>query len=206
MSTGTGTGSEQAGQLVKIKDADRYREFVGELVYGVSTEVPHKPQWLEIEIWRVTDGTCRYVLHFIGRSVLVHAENSDCNTGVPTPYRTLAEDSEPCRKCRPDLDGADPDDIFEAETDRHKIEICDGRPKWPDGSLKTGEDGDPLPIADEDAAWKASAAEIIRILKESWHKKPGSAGTLSAPAQRLVDTAAKLDPAILFATEVVEKI
>lgn len=197
---------------VLIQDADRFREFDGYMMYRVSTEVPLKPQWLEIEIWKVMDGTCRYVLHFVGRSVLVHKENSDCNTGVPTPAIRLAEDSEACRKCRPDLAHAKDDDIFEAETDRHKIEVCDGRPKDTDpaspnyGQLLLGEDGLPLPITDEWQAWVSSAKELLRILRESWHRKPETAGTLSAPAQRLVDTAARMDDAILAATQVVESL
>jgi hypothetical protein len=190
----------------RVQDADRYREFTGYLMHRVSTEVPHKPQWLEIEAWKVTDGTCRYLLHFTGKSVLVHSEDSDCNTGVPTPASELSEDSEPCRKCRPNLATADPDAIFEAETDRHKIEICDGRPKWPDGTLIKGDDGEPLPIEDEGEAWIASAKEMLRILRESWHRNPGTPGTMSAPAQRLVDTLARMDPAIKAATEVVESI
>ena len=192
-------------QRVKIQDADRFKEFSGYMVKRISTEVPSKPQWLEIEIWKVMDGTCRYVLHFIGKSVLVHEENSDCNTGIPTPASQLHEDAEPCRKCRPVLQGAPSDKIFEAETDRHKIEICDGRPKN-GGVLVADVYGTPLPIRDENVAWVSSATEILRVLRESWHRKPESAGTLSAPAQRLVDTAAQVDPAIFAATQVVESL
>jgi hypothetical protein len=192
---------------VEVQDADRVRTFKGFLMHRVSTEVAHKPQWLEIEAYKVTDGTCRYVLHFTGRSVLYHASGSDCNTGVPTQASKLPMDSEPCRRCRPgNFRVALADKLYEAETDRHKIEVCDGRPKDSTGALIMGDDGDPLPVADEDAAWMSSAREMLRILRESWHRKPETAGTLSAPAQRLVDTIARLDPAILAATRVVEEL
>ena len=195
---------------VLVQDADRFRKFEGYLLHRVSTEVAHKPQWLEIEAWKVTDGTCRYVLHFTGKSVLVHKENSDCNTGVPTPASKLPDDSEACRKCRPDLrspaERKKDSTIFEAETDRHKVEICDGRPKDENGKLLTGDDGKPLPITDENMAWQQSAREMIRTLRESWHRKPEAAGTLSAPAQRLVDTVAMVDDAVRSATRVVESI
>ena len=193
-------------KLVRVQDADRIREFYGYMMHRVSTEVAHKPQWLEIELWKFTDGTCRYLLHFIGKSVLVHTPDSDCNTGVPVPFSKLDPDSESCRKCRPDLLNAGDGDMFEAETDRHKIEVCDGRPRDDQGFLMMGSNGEPLPLEDESTAWQASAREIIRILRESWHRRPESAGTLSAPAQRLVDTVARHDAAIFAATQVVEKL
>ena len=201
-------------RLVRVQDADRIREFYGYMMHRVSTEVAHKPQWLEIELWKFTDGTCRYLLHFTGRSVLVHTPDSDCNTGIPIPASGLHPDSESCRRCRPDFRNAGPDDIFEAETDRHKIEVCDGRPKDEAGAViplprAESESGEPPLACDEEvqrAAWRASAREVIRVLRESWHRKPEAAGTLSAPAQRLVDTVARYDDAILAATQVVEKL
>ena len=195
------------GHTVQVQDADRVREFAGFLMHRVSTEVAHKPQWLEIELYKFTDGTCRYLLHFTGKSVLYHASGSSCNTGVPTPASRLPDDSEPCRKCRPGNFRTAPEDkVYEAETDRHKVEICDGRPRDEQGLLLTGDDDEPLPITDEAAAYQASASEMLRVLRESWHRKPEAAGTLSAPAQRLVDTVARLDEAILAATHVVERI
>lgn len=203
--------------MIEVQDADRVRKFKGYLMHRVSTEVAHKPQWLEIEAYKVTDGTHRYVLHFTGKSVLVHDQDSDCNTGVPTPFRLLSRDAEPCRRCRPRLRSASPDDLFEAETDRHKIEVCDGRVHDADGELVTDGDGRLLVYGDDKNRTpvvamsdydveKASGREVLRVLRESWHRKPESAGTLSAPAQRLVDTIARLEPAILAATQVVEEI
>lgn len=200
----TAVPAPRDGQAVRVQDADRIREFPGIPVCRVSTEVPYKPQWLEIELYKVTDQTCRYLLHFIGRSVLVHESGSDCNTGVPTLISQLPDDSEACRKCHPDLRNPQDDAMVEAETDRHKIEVCDGRPKHADGSLILGADGEPLPVTDESAAWVASAREMIKTLRESWHRKPGTPGTLSAPAQRLIDIGAQLDPAIAAAIQVVE--
>lgn len=202
---------------IEVQDADRVRTFKGFLMHRVSTEVAHKPQWLEIEAYKVTDGTNRYVLHFTGKSVLVHEQDSDCNTGVPTPFKFLSRDAEACRRCRPRLRGAAPDTMFEAETDRHKIEVCDGRVYGAEGELVTDDDGRPYiygadknrtpVVAATDADVElASAREVLRVLRESWHRKPETAGTLSAPAQRLVDTIARLDPAILAATRVVEEL
>lgn len=196
----------RSDKKVRVQDADRILEFTGYMLHRVSTEVAHKPQWLEIEAWKITDGTCRYLLHFTGKSVAVHKSGSDCNTGVPTPFSQLPEDAEPCRKCRPSFSNAKVDDIFEAETDRHKVEICDGRPRDEQGQLILGNNNEPLPVTDQEAGWRASGQELVRTLRESWHRPPGKAGTLSAPAQRLVDTLAKMDPAIQAAVQVVEPI
>jgi hypothetical protein len=210
---------EKVPAVRQVQDAIGFKRFTGYLEHRVSTEVRHKPQWLEIELWKVTDGTGRYVLHFTGKSVLVHKNGSDCNAGVPTAFSELSIDAESCRKCRPDLQHALPTAIFEAETDRHKAEICDGTPV--DGAtvlLANGTEMDSVEEAalylesqgvtpgTEEAAWYLSARKVLWILRDNWHRKPGMTGTLSAPAQRLIDTVETMDPAIYAAVHVVEEV
>jgi hypothetical protein len=222
VSTSGITLPSQPGKVI-VQDADRRLEFRGYLLHRVSTEVRHKPQWLEIELWKVTDGSGRYVLHFVGKSVLVHEEGSDCNAGIPTPTEMLASDAEPCWKCRPDIEHAKPGTVFEAETDRHKAEVCDGRLDDTGRTIEilpvesviylknngfTLNEDISVPITElsEMALWYLSARDVLRHLRESWRRRPEMSGTLSAPAQRLIDAAGVKDPAINAAAHVVEQL
>jgi hypothetical protein len=206
--------AEKLPAVRQVQDAIGFKQFNGYLLHRVSTEVRHKPQWLEIELWKVTDGTGRYVLHFTGKSVLVHKYGSDCNTGVPTAFSELSIDAESCRKCRPDLQHALPTAIFEAETDRHKAEICDGTPVAGADEAETGAveeaaiylASQDITPGTEEAAWYLSARKVLWVLRDNWHRKPGVTGTLSAPAQRLIDTVETVDPAIYAAVHVVEEV
>lgn len=199
----------------RIQDADRQVEIRGFLEYRVSTETLRKPQWLELELWKICDGTGRYLEHIIGKSVLYHNEDSDCNTGIPMMAAHMPDDSEPCRKCNPKSFRSVPKNtVFDVETDRHKVEICDGREneRWPMDEYgiplvnlepDLDERGNVIMTAEE-KAWYISAHEVIKHLRESWRRQPG--GTLSAPAQRLLKTVAVFDPAIDAALNHVERV
>jgi hypothetical protein len=98
--------------------------FEGEIIgEPVSTEIPSQPRWLELELYRVTDGTGRYVLHTVGRSVVYHSRGSSCNRGVPKRASDLFKeipDAEPCRKCHPNRNAS----VYEMEIDKHTTYEC----------------------------------------------------------------------------------
>jgi hypothetical protein len=202
LSVVTGENAAPPG-IIHIQDAAQVYEIMGVLVDAVSTEVPYKPQWLEISLYRCHDNSGRYVLHFVGRSVLYHAPGSQCNTGVPTAVSdtTFPPDAEPCRRCKPPKisqlsSGELQNAIFELEMDRHKVEVADGR---------TGEPAANTSLT-EDQLWDASAKIVLQLLHDSWQQRPSSTATLSAPAQRLVDIAANHDPHVAAAIKRVIKL
>lgn len=109
--------------VVKLALLDRTLEFQGTLVEDATTETAEQQRWTELELYRVTDGTGRYVLHVLGRSVVYHAHGSACNTGTPTRMGDLDEDAEPCRDCGPGCPGAD--ELVDRETDRASAYVCE---------------------------------------------------------------------------------
>jgi hypothetical protein len=208
------TGENEAQpRVIHIQDAAQVYEITGVRVDHVSTEVPQKPQWLEISLYRCHDGTGRYVLHFVGRSVLYHTSGSQCNTGVPTAVsdRIFPRDAEPCRRCKPvritQLNQDElSDTVFELEMDRHKVETADGRPQIQELPASRGESGRDVPQPTENQLWDASAERVLQLLHDSWQQRPSSTATLSAPAQRLVDIAATHDPHIARAVRRIVKL
>ena len=185
--------------IIHIQDAAQVYEITGVVVDSISTEVPQKPQWLEITLYRCHDGTGRYVLQFVGRSVLYHTAGSQCNTGVPTLAGddVFPKDAEPCRRCKPPRITSSSweslkDKLFDLEMDRHKVEVADGRA---DDELLAAAAG----MTTEDQRWDASARVVLQLLHDSWQQRPSSTATLTTPAQRLVDKAASHDPHIAAA-------
>jgi len=108
-------------EIHRVQDVDRVIEFEGTLITNITTEVPESPRWLELELYRLTDGTDRYVLHVVGRSVVYHVHDGACNTGVAVDPQDLPEDSEPCFKCKPFAG----DGTVDLESDRHTVHVCD---------------------------------------------------------------------------------
>jgi len=111
-------------EIHRVQDVDRVLEFEGTMITNITTEVPDSPRWLELELYRLTDGTDRYVLHVVGRSVVFHLHDGPCNTGVETPFDQLPEDSEPCFKCKP-IRAVEEIDTVDLESDRHTVHVCD---------------------------------------------------------------------------------
>lgn len=167
--------SSTAGKLVQVPGADGVVEFHGILLSEVSTETD-RPRWLEIELYKITDGTDRYVLHLNGRSVLYHSNESDCNTGLPTLASQLPGDAEPCFKCCPPrLNRLDVDSVVDLESDRHTVHVC------------------------------ADAQEVVDQLKLPYRKinyynRAGfESRRLSSPAQLLLEKASPNDESIRMA-------
>lgn len=117
-----------ANDLIQVEGEDRTYGFRGRLLAHVTTETDASPRWTEIELYELTDGTGRYVVHIVGRSVLYHHHDSPCNAGVPTKMLDLVEDAEPCPRCQPPrYRDCDQDDlVVDAESDRHTITVCAG--------------------------------------------------------------------------------
>lgn len=109
---------------VEVEGEDHPYVFAGELLASVTTETADTPRWTEIELFRFTDGTGRYLVHIVGRSVLYHVRGSTCNAGVPTPMWELPEDAEPCPRCHPAPLRADNGLPIDAENDRHTVTVC----------------------------------------------------------------------------------
>ena len=108
--------------LMRVPDVDKVIEFEGELIAEVTTELPDAPRWTEMELYRLTDGTGRYVLHVVGRSVVYHVHDSDCNSGTATDAATLPGDAEPCLTCKPTA--YTDTETVDFEDDRHSAHVC----------------------------------------------------------------------------------
>lgn len=88
-------------KLHRLRDSYREVEFEGILLGEVSTDNGSSPRWTEMELYKIADGSNRYVLSVVGRSLVYHAHESQCNSGVPVATSEITEDCEPCFKCNP---------------------------------------------------------------------------------------------------------
>lgn len=167
--------------LVQVEGEDHPYEFEGELVASVTTETRDKPQWTEIELYRFTDDSGRYLVHIVGRSVQYHRRDSTCNAGVATALADLPEDAEPCPRCQPHvqrpqpayLEFDDDDDgvmLVNLESDRHTAVPC------------------------------SSPVEVLSSLR-----LPGRRG-YSRPARDLLDQVREADPAFNALMGAVERL
>ncbi len=150
-------------------------EFPGRLLGEVSTQIRDQPRWLEISLYKVADGTGRYVLHLCGASVVYHKHNGTCNTGVPTSAAKMPLDAEACKVCRPGpvIEALA---VWDLEQDRYTTYKC------------------------------KNAEEVIGRLRKPRNRKHDDEGTLSAPAQRLLDLVAPQDAGIAEILEAVERL
>lgn len=182
-----GSGSPPGQQsLVHIPNDDGVLEFAGRLIAASSTEQPGKPRWVELELYQVTDGTGRYVLHRIGRSVVYHRSDGPCHRGVTVPATDLDHTSQPCPLCRPAAPGiakAIPHALISIETDYHATQLCDAASQVLDR----------LRMRDPMAALEEDGDGVIR-------------GTYSEPAQRLLEGAKRNDESFRDALSTVRRL
>lgn len=94
-----GDGIAEPANLVRVQDDDHVIEFSGEKVAFATTHWAGKPRWLDIQLWRVTDGSGRYVIQRVGRSLVYHKYNGPCSRGVPFAVTELSHDAVPCSDC-----------------------------------------------------------------------------------------------------------
>ncbi len=164
--------------LVRIPADDVMLEFAGELVGSASTEKPGKPRWVEIRLYKVSDGTGRYVLHRTGKSLAYHRLDAPCNRGVPVAASRLALNAMRCPECNPPelaVTRSMPGHQVSAESDHTAAVICT------DATEAVSRLRLPNPMSA-----KASGSGLI-------------SGRYSAPAQRLLDEARQNDPDIAAA-------
>jgi hypothetical protein len=173
-----------ADHVITVHDDIGIKSFHGVLLSEVSTEnsthahsAPLKPRWLEMELYRFTDGTHRYLVHLVGKSVIYHIQGAGCDTGVPTPLSELPEDGEACPICTPP-----------------SISVMD--------ELATP----PLASLEQDYNTVYTGDGPHGLLEEMEKRRPKNfpSGRLSAPAQRLLDLAAQKDPELKDAMETEE--
>lgn len=169
---------------IRVRHVDELLEFPGELVTDSSSDDRTQPRWTDLTLYRVTDGSGRYVLQVVGRSVVYHAVNG-CERGVHVNLADLAdrylddacEDPvpEPCPECKPidieaDLSEVPTADLtVKLEVDRYSAYECRGVP------------------------------ELLKRLRLA-------NGKYSMPALLLLDRAKRVDPAIADALSQVRRL
>jgi hypothetical protein len=172
--------------LVRVPSDDGALEFSGQLIGSASTEQQCKPRWVELALYQVTDGTGRYILHRVGRSLAYHRAGGPCNRGVVIPANELMLDAQPCPACRPparSIVASMPGATVAEETDYHATVVCD----TPEKVLDRLRMRDPMAALDEDGDG------MIR-------------GSYSEPAQRLLQAAQRADPAFGEALNVIRRL
>lgn len=169
-------------KLVTVPNDDEVLEFPGELIATSSTRLDGKNRWTELELYRVTDGSGRYVLHRIGMSALYHRHgNRTCGKGVTRPATALTAESVPCHICTPPLPAvlkALPGAQADIEVAHHGARIC------------------------------ADATDVIKRLRWDDASSSGIGGgtSYSIPAQQLIDEAKYKDEGIYNAMTRVRRI
>lgn len=124
----------------QVRDTTKTIEFTGEHIAHVTTESPQSMRWSVFDLYRLDDGSDRYVLAITGRSVLYHVHDGDCNTGVPTRFDKLPDDAEPCPRCSPFDRVVDTSFVVDLEEDYYNVAVCHGRADV-ELKLKTRRDG-----------------------------------------------------------------
>jgi hypothetical protein len=175
--------ASEPGELVRVPNDDEVLEFAGELIATATTRQPGKARWLDMRLYRTTDGTGRYIIGRTGRSLMVHRHNGSCNRGVPVPVASLEDDVVPCQLCgtpSPSVLKMTPRGLANREADHHSATVC------------------------------SSAAEMLARLRlrgaspADGDEPYGSA--YSAPAQRLLDEARLNDKAVEAAASVIRRL
>lgn len=117
--------------IIRDHRGDIVAEFEGDLVAEVSTDDGERARWIEIKLYRRTDGK-GWIIHRLSDSVLYHREDTSCRTpknarpGQPATAADLDEGSEPCANCRPpELRDMLPDDAVRIEVPRHTVHPAD---------------------------------------------------------------------------------
>lgn len=160
------TNAGPIGDVIRVQDAGDTKQFRGVKLSWVSTESERTPRWTEMALYKMTDGTERYVLHVIGRSVIYHEVGSACNSGVSTNSTNVPGDAEPCFKCNPANRGGIPiEDVVAMEEDRYTVHVC------------------------------ATPERVVAQLRNP-RMGGRTAGVISGPGQRLLNEAALKDDGI----------
>ena len=184
LGSGPMTGASAGSDLIRVPDDSEVLEFAGHMIGQSSTGGPHKLRWVEITLYKVDDGTGRYVIHRVGPSRVYHTVGNACNRGVPMAAAKLRDDAVPCADCRPparSLAVFEPGLEVSAERDHHGAVVC------------------------------ADAAEVLRRLRmrdplEVAGGRSIIGSNYSAPALRLLDEARLKDSEIAGLMQTVRKL
>jgi hypothetical protein len=171
--------------VVQVRSADRVLQFAGALIASASTSVTHaKPRWTEMALYRVDDGTGRYVIQRVGRSRVYHRLGGPCGAGTAAPISELSDDSVPCDRCSPPV-----------------LDVIRTMP-WAKAALEQDRF---VAVTCDDAA--AVLAQLRRAPEYPDHARPSLTDSrFSTPAQRLLDEARLGDPGIRAAALTVERL
>ena len=111
-------------------DGRTLAEFDGELVAEVTTDDGERARWIEMKLYRRSDGK-GWLIHRLSDSVLYHREDTACRTpknarpGQPATAADLDEGSEPCANCKPpQLRELPPDAAVRIEVPRHTVHLA----------------------------------------------------------------------------------
>jgi hypothetical protein len=172
------------GGLVRVQANDRVLEFPGHQIGAASTrEMSGKPRWTEMALWRIDDGTGRYVLQRIGRSRIYHRDGGSCHLGSSALATDAPRDARPCPLCSPphlEVLLMTPESRIALETDHFAATVCDNATDVLH-RLRFRADQERLPIT-------------------------SVSGNYSAPAQRILDEASQKDEEIRAALMHVERL
>ena len=94
------------GSITVLNGRDQTIRFDGDSLAFASTYASGRSRWTEISIFRSVTG--EYVVSKVGRSTVVHLQDSSCRRSY---MQTIGRDDllsthSPCRKCNPDLGSA----------------------------------------------------------------------------------------------------
>lgn len=170
-------------ELVRVKDDDQVLEFAGKEIASSTTRQGTKPRWIELRLYKLLDGTGRYVIGRVGESLVRHRLGGPCNRGVPVPVHDLPAGSVACATCAaPSIDilRAMPGAKAAQEVPHHSAVIC------------------------------ANAKMVLRRLRLNGGDQDDdddiTSSAYSAPAQRLLDEASLNDPEILQARSIIRQL
>lgn len=135
--TVTDSTASGGGNRVRVRDQDGPLEFEGVMVadlswtYDMAKTYGHT-RWTDLTLYRVTqESPYAYVLQVVGRSLLYHAVDGVCRSGINLTVGMVYRDTkryealEACRTCTPpDLDDMDLSATVSVEEDLPTLYRC----------------------------------------------------------------------------------
>lgn len=159
---------ELVSEEFMLKHELRNFKFIGVELSRISTRKPGRPQWLELELYRITEGpnTGHYVLSTIAYSDVYHGGPRGCDKGISMTFGEALQQTSsarPCGDCVPPRPGQiGPGFPVRMEEDIHKTiryatvpELLEAMAVKQDvGMLKAGEMSGPSKSLLHEAATK----------------------------------------------------
>lgn len=97
---------ELVPEIIELQNGLKTIEFTGVELSRITTRKPGRPRWLELELYRITDGdnTGHYVLSTIAYSDVYHGGTRGCDKGISMTFGKALEkttSARPCADCVP---------------------------------------------------------------------------------------------------------